>query len=132
MPGGVPGGTPGGQVGGTPGGTGTGLTGGAPSTPAPVYLPNGTPPPQQQGSDRFYFKIIDSASRTPLPNVCVIYGLINCVYSNSSGLYWIDVDPNASRWGFYFTRDDYWPTTIIETYQPGMGSVPTTVYLRHK
>jgi hypothetical protein len=130
--GGVAGGTPGGVVGGTPGGTGTRPIAAPPATPPPSYIPAGTPPPQAQGSDRFYFKIIDSASRTPLQNVCVIYGLIECVYSNSLGLYWIDVDPNASRWGFSFSRDDYWPATIIETYQPGMGSVPTSVYLRHK
>ncbi len=133
VPGGVPGGTPGGVPGGVPGGTGTGPAITPAPTPAGIYLPSGTPPPQAQGSERFFFKVIDSVTRTPLPDVCVIYGqYTSCLFTNSDGLYWLDVPPNGSRWSFYFSRSDYWPTEIIEQYVPGMGSVPTTVYLRHK
>ncbi len=103
------------------------------SSPVGSAIPPGTPPPQALGSERFFFKVVDSATRTPLQNVCVIYGVYtSCLFTNSDGLYWLDVPPNGSRWSFYFSRSDYWPTEIIEQYVPGMGSVPTTVYLRHR
>jgi len=89
------------------------------------------------GGNRFFFQVIDASNRSPVANVCVIYGTINCgpsdPHTNRLGYYWLDQVPNAARWSFLFDYEaEYWPTTIIGSYTPGMGSTPIIVYLRHK
>lgn len=130
--GGVVGGTPGGVVGGVPGGTGTKTL--PPATPTPYVLPR-TPPQLPPGTDRFLFRLIDSATGLPLAGVCVNYGFPVCgpqdPHTNVDGLYWLDLNPGmATAWNFRFFLDNYLTATLNKTYRPGMGISTTTVFLR--
>jgi len=139
VPGGVPSGVPGGVVGGVPGGSVGGAVGGSGSgtpTPAPTLnvLP-ATPPPLAVGEYRFFFHVVDSDTRAPLANVCVIQGTFTCgpsdPHTNALGYYWLVIPPgNVSRYGFTFRRDpDYAPRYYETVWQPGTGTTPILVFL---
>jgi len=140
IPGGVPGGTPGGVVGGVPGGTGNATPTPAPvPTPSPTpdvrVVPEGTPPPRQPGWDRITFHVFDSATRFPLPGVCVSYGTAcgpDDYHTNSLGYYWLDLQPPAaSLWSFRFVFDGYFTAQTQIRYERGQ-SRNVDIYLRRR